>query len=176
MAAAAPATIKFTAANALTGIAVLGIAYLIYFDQRRQRDPAFRRTLRENRKKAAEAREQDAKKAAEGADASVKAVMSALGLDEDIVPTTEEERQRYLQKQLQLGEELLKRGPTYYKAASTCLYRAVKVYPDPFKLLMAFQDTVPTQVFEDIMAMMATDADGGRQARPAGTAAAVELD
>ncbi|KAJ1529067.1 hypothetical protein HK405_002348 [Cladochytrium tenue] len=156
--------------NAVTGLAIASIAYLIYFDQRRQRDPAFRKWLREERRKVAQAKTDDERRQTEGADASVRAIMTALGMDSDTVPTTEEERQRYLQKQLQLGEELLKRGPAYYKAAATCLFRAVRVYPDPFKLLMAFQDTIPPPVFEDVMAMVAAEGD------PTKKAPVVELD
>jgi hypothetical protein len=44
------------------------------------------------------------------ADAEVKEAMKAMGLDDDVVPTSDEQRQVYLTKQLQLGEQFLSKG------------------------------------------------------------------
>ncbi|KAI9341384.1 mitochondrial outer membrane translocase complex, subunit Tom20 domain-containing protein [Obelidium mucronatum] len=91
--------------------------------------------------------------------------MAALGMDDDKEPTTEEEKQAYLTRQLQLGEQFLNQGPNHYKAAATCLFRALRVYPDPLKLLMAFQETVPPPVLDLVMQMMAQEGPAG--AKPA---------
>jgi len=87
-------------------------------------------------------------------------------LDDDKLPETEEEKQRYLTRQLQLGEQFLNQGPAHFKAAATCLFKALKMYPDPLKLLMAFQDTVPQPVLEMIMAMMANDVPASEETEP----------
>ncbi|KAJ3393288.1 hypothetical protein HDU84_002367 [Entophlyctis sp. JEL0112] len=98
------------------------------------------------------------------ADRAVKAAMEALGLDDDKPPTTEEERQKYLTRQLQLGEQFLNQGPSHFRAAATCLFRALQVYPDPIKLLMAFQETVPPPVLDMVMQMMAQEGPPGTEA------------
>ncbi|KAI8613072.1 hypothetical protein BC830DRAFT_1082940 [Chytriomyces sp. MP71] len=54
-------------------------------------------------------------------------------------------------------------GPGYYKLAATCLFRALKVYPDPIKLLMAFQETVPPPVLDLVMQMMASEKPAARK-------------
>ena len=54
---------------------------------------------------------------------------SAL-LEDDVVPTSQEDREKYFMKQLQLGETLLQQGPVAYEASATCFYRALKVFPD----------------------------------------------
>ncbi|KAJ3326802.1 hypothetical protein HDU76_012636 [Blyttiomyces sp. JEL0837] len=150
-------TSSLTLTNVAAGCAVFAIGYLIYFDQRRQRDPAFRKRLRKDRLAAAKAYAEDEKRAMDNVNATVKAAMDAMGIDDDKIPTTEEERRIYLQRQLQLGEQFLNKGPSHYQAAATCLHRALRVYPDPLKLLMAFQETVPAPVLEIVLALMATE-------------------
>ncbi|KAJ3127215.1 hypothetical protein HK100_009874 [Physocladia obscura] len=111
-------------------------------------------------------------KAAQAEDAAVRAAMAALGLDDDAPPpTTEEEKQRYLTRQLQLGEQFLNQGkrrfiigrPAHFKAAATCLFKALQVYPDPVKLLMAFQETVPPPVLDMVVQMMAADVENAKK-------------
>ncbi|KAJ3021853.1 UNVERIFIED_CONTAM: hypothetical protein HDU68_009421 [Siphonaria sp. JEL0065] len=140
----------------LIGVGAVFAGYLVYFDQRRQRDPAFRRQLKADRETAKKLQEQDRLRSDSQADAAVKAALEALGMD-DKEPTTEEEKQVYLTRQLQLGEQFLNQGPAHYKAAATCLFRALRVYPDPIKLLMAFQETVPPPVLDLVMQMMAQE-------------------
>ncbi|KAJ3292205.1 protein import receptor MAS20 [Rhizoclosmatium globosum] len=146
-----------TTSQVLLGAGLFLAGYAVYFDQRRQRDPEFRRRLRADRQAAQKLQEQDRLKADSQADAAVKAAMEALGMNDDKVPTTEAEKQTYLTRQLQLGEQFLNQGPAHYKAAATCLFRALQVYPDPLKLLMAFQETVPPQVLDMVMQMMAQE-------------------
>ncbi|KAI8615561.1 protein import receptor MAS20, partial [Chytriomyces sp. MP71] len=146
-----------TTQQVLLGAGVLFAGYLIYFDQRRQRDPAFRRRLKQDRIVANKLAAQDVRASSQAEDAAVKAAMEALGLNDDNVPDTETEKQAYLTKNLHLGEQFLNQGPGYYKLAATCLFRALKVYPDPIKLLMAFQETVPPPVLDLVMQMMASE-------------------
>ncbi|KAJ3232488.1 TOMM20-like protein 1 [Chytriomyces hyalinus] len=134
--------------------------YAIYFDQRRQRDPEFRRRLRHERQLARKMQEQDQNASAGLEEAAVKAAMEALGLNDDKIPETEAEKQAYLTRNLQLGEQFLNQGPSHFKLAATCLFRALKVYPDPIKLLMAFQESVPPPVLDLIMQMMAAETPG----------------
>ncbi|KAJ3206864.1 TOMM20-like protein 1 [Dinochytrium kinnereticum] len=148
--------------NATVVASICAVGYLIYFDQRRQYDPEFRRSLRRERKLAEKIRSEEEQKAK----ARAKASMDFMADDDDKLPTTEEEKQKYLSKQLILGEQLLSKGPSHYRAAATCLYRAIKIYPEPLKLLMAFQETVPPPVLEMIMGMMAMDVDNAKASRP----------
>ncbi|KAJ3098631.1 hypothetical protein HDU97_003896 [Phlyctochytrium planicorne] len=136
---------------------VCAIGYLIYFDQRRQYDADFRKRLRKERKLAAKVRQEEDQKAKLRAKTN-----DFLDEEDDKLPTTDEEKQKYLSKQLILGEQLLSKGPSHYRAAATCLYRAIKIYPEPLKLLMAFQETVPPSVLEMIMGMMAMDVDNAK--------------
>ncbi|KAJ3096257.1 hypothetical protein HK100_005605 [Physocladia obscura] len=100
-----------TTTQILLGVGAAVVGYVVYFDQRRQRDPAFRRKLRANRAAAASIALAEQEKAAQAEDAAVRAAMAALGLDDDAPPpTTEEEKQRYLTRQLQLGEQFLNQG------------------------------------------------------------------
>ncbi|KAJ3114246.1 hypothetical protein HDU96_002373 [Phlyctochytrium bullatum] len=138
---------------------VCAIGYLVYFDQRRQYDPEFRRRLRKERKLAAKVREEESQKEK----ARAKAALDFLSEDDEKIPTTDQEKQNYLTKQLTLAQQLLSKGPTYYQAAATCLYRAIKIYPEPLKLLMAFQETVPATVLDMIMGMMAIDVENARE-------------
>ncbi|KAJ3068690.1 hypothetical protein HDU98_008186 [Podochytrium sp. JEL0797] len=140
----------------LLGAGALVAGYIIYFDQRRQRDPAFRRRLRADRSAAQKLAEKARMQADSQADAAVKAAMEAMGMNDE-VPTSDEDKQAYLTRQLQLGEQFLNQGPAHFAAAATCLFRALQVYPDPIKLLMAFQETVPPQVLDMVMAKMAQE-------------------
>jgi import receptor subunit TOM20 len=51
-------------------------------------------------------------------------------LEEEPLPTSSEDREKYFMKQLQTGEALLNEGPAAYEAAAVCFYRALKIFPD----------------------------------------------
>jgi hypothetical protein len=52
----------------------------------------------------------------------------------------------------------------------------LKIYPDPVKLLMAFQETVPPPVLEMILAMMGSEIEKSQASPSTGTATVQELD
>ncbi|KAI8852524.1 hypothetical protein BC829DRAFT_384597 [Chytridium lagenaria] len=69
---------------------VCAVGYLIYFDQRRQYDAEFRRSLRRERKLAAKVRTEEDQKAQMRA----KAALDFLTEDDDKLPTTEKRSKR----------------------------------------------------------------------------------
>ncbi|KAI8836190.1 protein import receptor MAS20 [Chytriomyces cf. hyalinus JEL632] len=141
-----------TQAGLAAGAALAG--YLIYFDQRRQWDPKFRRQLKNDRMAVLKMQELERSLSASQTDAAIKAAMEALGFNDDKVPESDAEKNAYLTRNLQVGEHFLNQGPTHFKLAATCLFRALTVYPDSMKLLMAFQETVPPPVLDLVMQMM----------------------
>ncbi|TPX67760.1 hypothetical protein SpCBS45565_g03542 [Spizellomyces sp. 'palustris'] len=141
--------------------AVCGIGYLIYFDQKRQRDPAFRRKLKKQRKEVAHAKEADAAEARlrqRAAAAAASAPGGGIDLDEPI-PTSPQERGEYFMKHLQMGEALLARGPQAYDVAAKCFFKALQAYAEPMNLLMVLQQSVPEPVLNTIMELYAADVD-----------------
>ncbi|KAJ3415313.1 hypothetical protein HDV05_005183 [Chytridiales sp. JEL 0842] len=171
---------ELTWKNITIGLSVFAVGYIVYFDQRRQRDPKFRKYLKQQRREAAKIALDEERRRAAAANAESQAVMEAMGLmDEEEIPTTEEGKSRYLKKQLEMGEAFMVKGPAHFKSAAICLYRALKVYPNPVQLLEAFDRSVPPPVLEIIMSLLASDLEkrqGGGAAAGMGGATVQELD
>ncbi|KAI8804961.1 protein import receptor MAS20 [Cladochytrium replicatum] len=139
----------------LTASALFAVGYMIYFDQRRQRDPEFRKELRRRRLRAE-------KKYSLSIDQTksiaVAEGLKAAGLSEDEpVPPTPEGREKYFLKHLQLGEDLMMRGESYFPAAAACFFRGLKVHGNPMQMMMMLQPAVPEPVFNMIMELLAED-------------------
>lgn len=155
----------------VAAVAVASLAYLVYFDQKRQSDPAFRKKLRADRKKAEKKLEERKREAATAAAASRRTSASPAGgpagralndeyikqLEEEPFPKSQAEKEVYFMKHLDVGTELLSKGPKYYDAAAKCFIRVLKIYHDPMQLLMIIESTVPPAVFSLIMDLMAKD-------------------
>ncbi|KAJ3126568.1 hypothetical protein HK098_007397 [Nowakowskiella sp. JEL0407] len=140
---------------AATAIAFIG--YLIYFDRRRQTDPEFRKMIRARRLKALEnyRNAENSRKTAAMA-SSMNAAQLDLD-DEEPLPRTPAEKEAYFVKQLHKGDELMQKGPAYFPAAAACLFRAVKVHPNPMQIMMMLQQAMPEQVFNMVMELMASE-------------------
>ncbi|KAJ3082535.1 hypothetical protein HK102_001614 [Quaeritorhiza haematococci] len=137
---------------AVAGLAAVG--YLIYFDQKRMNDPAFRKKLRRQRREAEKSRQAyEAKQSKKTSGAPID--LEALAAEP--VPASPEEREKYFIKQLSTGDELVQKGPMFFEAAAACYFRALKIWPDPMQLLMALEQSCPPPVFNTIMEMMAAD-------------------
>ena len=65
---------------------------------------------------------------------------------------------------LQQGEQLMLGGPMQFQAASECFLRALRVYPDPQKLLQVLSQSLPQEVVEMIIAKMKMELSAGEQA------------
>jgi import receptor subunit TOM20 len=106
---------------------------------------------------------------------------SSFTLPEDPVPETQEGREAYFMKNLQLGEQLMMQGnhsiekklqrimishiirqllilgPAAHDAAATCFYRALVVYPEPQKLLEVLAQSLPEVVLQLVVQKMAAE-------------------
>jgi import receptor subunit TOM20 len=131
------------------------VAYVVYFDHKRQTDPEFRRSLKRNNRRLARAVKEEAE--AQGAmqrEALKKAVQQAK--DEGF-PTDLEEKEAYFMGQVARGESLCAEGSDQIEAA-LCFYKALKVYPQPKDLISIYDKTVPKDVLEILAEMVAMDA------------------
>ncbi|KAF4218402.1 hypothetical protein CNMCM8980_002610 [Aspergillus fumigatiaffinis] len=140
-----------SAGTILTGL----LAYVVYFDHKRQTDPEFRRSLKRNNRRLARAVKEEAE--AQGAmqrEALKKAVQQAK--DEGF-PTDLEEKEAYFMGQVARGESLCAEGSDQIEAA-LCFYKALKVYPQPKDLISIYDKTVPKDVLEILAEMVAMDA------------------
>ncbi|KAI9011340.1 MAS20 protein import receptor-domain-containing protein [Gaertneriomyces semiglobifer] len=146
--------------GAAVAAAVGIVGYAVYFDQKRQRDPAFRRNLRKQRKQAAAAKHAEAAASRQKPQpAAAKAGMPSMASfdPDEPVPTNPQARGEFFMKHLQLGEALVARGPQAYEVAAQCFFKALQAYSDPMNLLMALQQSMPEPVMNLIMELFAAD-------------------
>jgi import receptor subunit TOM20 len=156
-----------TSSRTLTVLAVAGVgalAYAVYFDHKRRTDAEFRKRLRKEKKKLDKSAAQEAASApASGnplGDASVPTaeILAAMkSVQDDQVPTTPEEREKYFMAQVEQGEVLCAKGPHFAIEAALAFFRALRVYPSPVELIMIFQNTVPEPIFKMVLEMMRLD-------------------
>ncbi|GBP29100.1 Mitochondrial import receptor subunit TOM20 homolog [Eumeta japonica] len=114
------------------GIAVgiagtLFLGYCVYFDQKRRKDPYFKKKLRERRLAAQQS----------------GAKCRSLGPLPDM--SDHEAMQRFFLQQIQLGEELLAAGD--FEAGVEHLGQAVAVCGQTQQLLSVLQQTMPAPIF-----------------------------
>jgi len=118
----------------MLGIAAVGtgicfIGYCIYFDRKRRSDPDFKIKLRAKRRKAKEA--------------NVTRTTSVPDFKDS------EAMQRFFLQEIQLGEELLASGDI--DGGVEHLGNAVAVCGTPQQLLTVLQQTLPPQVFQNLL-------------------------
>jgi import receptor subunit TOM20 len=87
--------------------------------------------------------------------AEILAAMKSI--QDDQVPTTPEEREKYFMAQVEQGELLCAKGPDFAIEAALAFFRALRVYPSPVELIMIFQNTVPEPIFKMVLEMMRLD-------------------
>ncbi|CAG09543.1 unnamed protein product, partial [Tetraodon nigroviridis] len=108
----------------------LFIAYCIYFDRKRRRDPQYKEKLRERRRQKKIANE--------------KSGLSKLPDLKD-----PEAVQRFFLEEIQLGEEHLARGEL--EKGVDHLSNAIAVCGQPQQLLQVLQQTLPSPVFQMLL-------------------------
>ncbi|KAJ3136872.1 hypothetical protein HDU90_002438 [Geranomyces variabilis] len=139
--------------------AVSSVGYLIWFDQKRQRDPKFRKQLKAQARKAREEKnlaENRARIAREREES--RAAMGGDSIDTNgPIPEDPEARQEYFMKLLQYGESLAVRGPQAYPLAAAAFFKAIQAYHDPMNLLMVLQQSLPGEIMQLIMELYAAD-------------------
>ena len=140
---------KALTVTTIAATAVVG--YAIYFDYKRRSSPEFRKSLK---KRASKQQKLKAKKDAESKQSKLEAVKAALieDLKENPIPTELSEREAFFMEQVATGEEMTKDDPT---GAAICFYKALAVYPNPTDILGIYQKTVPEDVYELVVMMIA---------------------
>lgn len=111
------------------GIGTCVVAYCIYFDHKRRRDPLFKQKLKEKR---ALAKKKEASKKTSGGSYPDMRDFEAV--------------QAFFIQEVQLGEELLGQGDVDNAVDHLC--NAVAICGNPQQLLSALRSTVPPQVFQ----------------------------
>jgi import receptor subunit TOM20 len=144
--------VAVTAGTAVTGL----LAYVAWFDYKRQSDPEFRRALkRDNRRIARAVREEVEAQGAMQREAIKKAVAQAKA---EGFPADLEEREAYFMGQVAKGESICAEGTNNIEAA-IAFYKALKVYPQPRDLIAIYDKTVPKEVLEIFAEMVAMDTE-----------------
>ncbi|KAJ1032703.1 hypothetical protein NDA16_000725 [Ustilago loliicola] len=161
----------------LTSLSVLGVAgigYALYFDHKRQTDPAFRKSLRKESKKSSKADKKEAAKRAQQEDGFIQDLLQEVRAP-GTFPSGVEEREQYFLKYVSLGEQLFAMGTDKYLEAAAAFFKALKVYPQPVELIMIYQKAVPKEVFDTIMRIVSKDiATGGGEGGEGMTAAGLD--
>ncbi|GAA5873461.1 hypothetical protein JCM3774_002424 [Rhodotorula dairenensis] len=172
MSAAPSSTSNLATALKVTGavvgaLAVATIGYAAVFDYRRRNDPAFRRKLLKEHKKA---QKQSKQSEAVGKEQVVNALKRALALvNAEKVPDSAEGKEQFFMEQVALGEQLAARSPEFYVASAISFYKALKVYPAPQELLMIYQKTQPAAVFDLVMELISLEINEATAAATAST-------
>lgn len=142
---------KFVAVAAVVATATLG--YAAYFDYQRRNSAEFRKTLKKKaikHNKRSQQQEHESKKSrVNNAKAALEADLAA-----NPIPTAIEEKELYFMEQLALGERLALQSDSLTEAA-ICFYKALAVYPNPTDILGIYQRSVPEDVYEVVVMMIA---------------------
>ncbi|CAO1623875.1 unnamed protein product [Sympodiomycopsis kandeliae] len=137
-----------------------GVGYAIYFDHKRQTDPAFRKQLKKDKqktKKADKKQEQAQKKQVE--DAIVQAVLQVR--QPGVLPSNPQHMEQFFMENIQTGETLLALGPSQYLPAAIAFFKGIKVYPDPMSLFGILEKATPEPCLQLIVQLLAKDAEMG---------------
>ncbi|EDK43424.1 mitochondrial import receptor subunit tom20 [Lodderomyces elongisporus] len=139
-------------ALAITGVAATAIAgYAIYFDYQRRNSKQFRKSLKKKAVKQKKIQEQHEKETKQSKLDAVKTALLA-DLKENPIPTDLTEREAFFMEQVATGEQKAKDDSI---AAAICFYKALAVYPNPTDILGVYQKTVPEDVYELVVMMIA---------------------
>lgn len=141
-------------AATLVSVAAAGIvAYAVYFDYSRRSSPDFRRKLK---KRAAKQEHQKAKAQEETRKARMNAVKKVLADDlaANPLPTDITKKEEFFMLQVATGEQLAN-NPESKTEAALAFYKALAVYPNPTDIMGIYQKTVPEDVYELLVMMIA---------------------
>lgn len=138
----------------IASVAAAGmVAYAVYFDYNRRNSPKFRKQLRKRQH-----REQ--KQAAKAQEESKKAKMLAVkkALTEDLaqnpLPTDLSKKEEFFLENVAVGEQLANDPNTKIEAALK-FYKALAVYPNPTDIMGIYHKTLPEDVYELLVMMIA---------------------
>lgn len=160
-------TIRPTTIIAATlGTAVAGsLAYAVYFDHKRRHDVEFRKELKRESKRQAKAAKHEVQEAGNKERNELRQLVEEA--NEDGYPEKAEDKEQYFMTRLSEGESLSANGMIFgvsplgakhaleivtdmgdgtdatRKEAALCLFKALKVYPQPKELMTLYDKTVP---------------------------------
>ncbi|KAI0106255.1 mitochondrial import receptor subunit tom-20 [Nemania sp. FL0031] len=146
-----PSTIAtISVATAATGL----LAYAVYFDYQRRKNPDFRKTLRREERRQARAEKEEAVALSKEKRRAIQAAVDAA-LEEGF-PAGVNEKEQYFMEFVQQGE-LLASDPSQTTEAALAFYKALKVYPTPRDLISIYDKTVDKRVLDVLAEMIAYD-------------------
>ncbi|CAK7905485.1 mitochondrial import receptor subunit Tom20p [[Candida] anglica] len=137
--------------TAIAATALVG--YAVYFDYSRRNSAEFRKSLK---KKAVKHEKNAAKKDEQSKKSKLELVKLALAADLEAnpIPTDLSEKENFFMQQVALGEQLGSL-PNKKIDAAICFYKALAVYPNPTDILGIYQRSVPEDVYELVVMMIA---------------------
>ncbi|KAI0751552.1 MAS20-domain-containing protein [Daedaleopsis nitida] len=144
----------------VAAVTVLGglVAYAVYFDYKRRNDSDFRKKLRKDKKKVNKQQQQEQDTVDVASVISAAEIKSALlKLRQEDVPPTSDEKESYFMMQVQVGDQLVQKGPAFYLPAAMAFFRALRVYPSPVEFIMMLQQTLPEPIFKLFMELVNAD-------------------
>lgn len=129
------------------------VAYALYFDYTRRTSPDFRKNLK---KKAVKQQKVEAKEHEASKKSKLENVRKALSieLESNPIPTALAEKEGFFMQQVALGEQLANSSDKKIDAA-ICFYKALAVYPNPTDILGIYQRSVPEDIYELVVMMIA---------------------
>lgn len=129
------------------------LAYAVYFDYNRRNSPEFRKQLK---KRHVKQQKNAAKEQAELRKSKMLAVKKALTEDlaANPIPTDLSKKEEFFMEQVATGEQLANNPGTKVEAALR-FYKALAVYPNPTDIMGIYQKTVPEDVYELLVMMIA---------------------
>lgn len=129
------------------------VGYAIYFDYNRRNSAEFRKSLK---KKSLKQQKIAAKEEEQSKKSKLEAIKAALvkDLEENPIPTELSKKEEYFMQQVALGEQLAVK-PNEKIEAALCFYKALVVYPNPTDILGVYQRSVPEDVYEIVIMMIA---------------------
>lgn len=140
---------------AITGIAtaVSAAGYVLYFDYQRRNSPEFRKALKRKLRKQRKAEELQQEQAKQGKLQEVREFLKAE-LARNPIPTDPSQVEQVFSTNVELGERLSMQPGGEMEAAAK-FYKALAVYPKPTDLLGIYQRTIPENIYEMIVLMIA---------------------
>lgn len=147
-------SITMKAALTFASVAAAGaLAYAVYFDYNRRNSPEFRKQLKKRQQK-------EQKQAAKAQEESKKSKMLAVkkALTEDLaqnpLPTDLSKKEEFFLENVAIGEQLAN-DPNSKIEAALKFYKALAVYPNPTDIMGIYHKTLPEDVYELLVMMIA---------------------
>lgn len=171
---------RFATFTAVAATALVG--YAIYFDYTRRSNPEFRKSLKKKSAKQAKHIKKEEEETRKSQGEAIKQAL-ATDLEQNPIPTELTKKEEFFMQQVALGEQLAVQSSKKMDAA-LCFYKALVVYPNPTDILAIYQKSVPQDVYELVIMMVALKPPaavtnilgGGAKDKPAPKPSEADLD